>query len=578
MTVSAIQPETDGEQPARSSVDTSIQPKATTELVPARMLNEFAYCPRLCYLEWVQGEFAHSEDTLDGRFQHRRVDRPSGDLREADSADDTVIHARSVLLSDERLGAIARIDLVEAQGKRATPVDYKRGTVPNVPEGAYEPERAQLCVQGLLLRAHGYECEEGIIYFVASKRRVRIPFDDGLVARTLELMDGARDMSSLGEMPPPLEDSPKCPRCSLVGICLPDEVSFLKGSSYIVKPDDVRRLMPARDDALPMYVQAQGAIVGKSGDNLTVKVKGAVVSKTRMLDVSSLSIFGNAQVTAQAARELLDRGIPICHFSYGGWLKGVTWGMGHKNVDLRIHQFAAADDKIRSVAIARDLVIAKLRNSRVMLRRNHPDPPKHALKEMMRLSRNARNADSLQTLLGIEGAAASVYFANFGDMLRPDRTAFDFRTRNRRPPRDPVNAVLSFLYSMLIKQVLVSAIAVGFDPYLGFYHQPKYGKPALALDLAEEFRPIVADSAALTLFNNSELDEADFIQRSGAVALTQSGRKAVIRAFERRLDTLITHPLFGYSISYRRIMEVQARLLGRHVLGELPKYPAFTTR
>lgn len=557
---------------------TVIQPKPTTELVPARMLNEFAYCPRLCYLEWVQGEFAHSVDTLGGRFQHRRVDRPAGNLDNVEFDNDTVIHARSVLLSDEALGAIARIDLVEAQGRHTTPVDYKRGTVPNVPEGAYEPERVQLCVQGLLLRAHGYECEEGIIYFVASKRRVHVPFDDELVARTLELMDSARSMSALDEIPPPLEDSPKCPRCSLVGICLPDEVSFLKGSSYIVKPDDVRRLMPARDDALPMYVQAQGAMVGKAGDNLTVKIKGVVVSKTRMLDVSSVSIFGNAQVTAQAVRELLDRGIPVCHFTYGGWLKGVTWGMGHKNVDLRMRQFAAAGEKIRSVPIARDLVIAKIRNSRVMLRRNHPDPPEHALKEMMRLARNARNADSLQTLLGIEGAAASVYFANFGDMLRSDRTPFDFKTRNRRPPRDPVNAVLSFLYSMLIKQALVSAIAVGFDPYLGFYHQPKYGKPALALDLAEEFRPIVADSAALTLFNNSELDETDFIQRSGAVALTQAGRKAVIRAFERRLDTLITHPLFGYSISYRRIMEVQARLLGRHVLGELPKYPAFTTR
>ena len=252
--------------------------------------------------------------------------------------------------------------------------------------------------------------------------------------------------------------------------------------------------------------------------------------------------------------------------------------MGHKNVDLRIHQFAAAGDRIGSVMVARELVIAKLRNSRVMLRRNHPDAPEGALKELMRLSRNARKAGSLQTLLGIEGAGASVYFSNFGEMIRSDEGAFDFRTRNRRPPRDPVNAVLSFLYSMLIKQALVSAIAVGFDPYMGFYHQPKYGKPALALDLAEEFRPIVADSAALTLFNNSELAPGDFVARSGSVALTDTGRKAVIRAFERRLDTLITHPLFGYSISYRRIMEVQARLLGRHILGELPRYPAFRTR
>ena len=549
-----------------------------TELVPARMLNEFAYCPRLSYLEWVQGEFEHSEDTLDGRFQHRRVDRPSGDLPDPDSAEQTTIHARSVMLSDQDLGAIARIDLVESNGSRATPVDYKRGTVPNVPEGAYEPERVQLCVQGLLLRAHGYECDEGVIYFVKSKRRVTIPFDDDLVRRTRELLDGVREMADGGDMPPPLEDSPKCPRCSLVGICLPDEVTFLNGSHYVVKPDDVRRMAPARDDALPMYVQAQGGIVGKSGDNLTVRVKGQKIASARLLDVSNLSIFGNAQVTAQATREMLDRNIPICHFTYGGWLKGVTHGIGHKNVELRMSQFAAAGDRIRSLSIAREMVIAKLRNSRVMLRRNHPDAPPQALKEIARLSRSARKADSLQTLLGIEGAAASVYFANFGAMVRAEDSEFDFRVRTRRPPKDPVNAVLSFLYSMLIKQALVSAISVGFDPYMGFYHQPKYGKPALALDLAEEFRPIVADSAALTLFNNAELKPPDFIRRSGAVSLTQEGRKAVIRAFERRMDTLIRHPLFGYSISYRRIMEVQARLLGRHVLGELKKYPAFTTR
>ena len=288
--------------------------KVVAELVPARMLNEFAYCPRLCYLEWVQGEFAHSADTVDGRFQHRRVDRESGSLPAPGSDDDSVVHARSVLLSDEGLGAIARIDMVEAEGNRVTPVDYKRGTVPDAPEGAYEPERVQLCIQGLLLRAHGYECDEGVIYFVGSKRRVVVRFDDGLVARTLELLEETRGMADVGEIPPPLVDSPKCPRCALVGICLPDEVSFLRGGGHVIRPDDVRRMAPARDDALPMYVQAQGAVIGKSGDTVTVHISGEAVSKTRLLDVSSVSIFGNAQVTAQATREFLDRGIPVCRF------------------------------------------------------------------------------------------------------------------------------------------------------------------------------------------------------------------------------------------------------------------------
>ena len=559
------------------------------ELVPARMLNEYTYCPRLCYMEWVQGEFAHSADTLDGRFQHRRVDQPAGDLpartqdgespeSEDEDAQPERIHARSVMLSDEGLGAIARIDLVEAEGDHATPVDYKRGTVPDIPGHVYDPERVQLCLQGLLLRANGYVCEQGVIYYVGSKRRVHVGFDEMLVKQTLEMLEAAREMADGGEIPPPLEDSPKCPRCSLVGICLPDEVSFLKGSRYVVRPDDVRRLMPARDDALPMYVIAQGGVVGKSGDTLTVRVKGKTAAKVRLLDVSSVSIFGNAQVTAQATRELLERGIPICHFTYGGWLKGVTWGMAHKNVELRMHQFRVAGDQPASLAIAKEIVTAKLRNSRVMLRRNHPEAPATALEEIKRMTAMVEAADSFGTLLGIEGAGARVYFANFDGMIKSGISAFDFRTRNRRPPKDPVNSVLSFLYSMLIRQAMVSAMAVGFDPYLGFYHQPKYGRPALALDLVEEFRPLIADSAALTLFNNTELKEKDFIHRGGAVSLTQDGRKAVIGAFERRMDTLITHPLFKYSISYRRIMEVQARLLGRHLLGELKRYPSFTTR
>ena len=552
------------------------------DYVPARMLNEFAYCPRLCYLEWVQGEFAHSEDTLDGRLRHRRVDRPTGNLNASGANDpedaDERIHARSVLLSDEMLGATARIDLVETEGRQAIPVDYKRGKAPAVPGNAYEPERVQLCLQGLLLKAHGFQCSEGILYFVGSKRRVSVLFDAALEKRTRELLAAVRGMAAQGAIPPPLEDSPKCPRCSLVGICLPDEVTFLKGSRVIVKPDDVRRMMPARHDALPMYVVRQGGVVGKSGDRLTVKAQQEIVADARLLDISNLSVFGNVQITAQATRELLDRTIPIFHFTYGGWLKGITWTMGHKNVELRIAQFRAADDRQDSLSLAQSIVIAKLRNSRVLLRRNHPEPPEAALREIKRLATSALTADSLPTLLGIEGAAARVYFSHFGFMLRAKAQSFDFHTRNRRPPRDPVNAVLSFLYSMLIRQSMVSTLAVGFDPYLGFYHQPKYGRPALALDMAEEFRPVIADSSVLTLFNNAELKEADFIYRAGSVALTQNGRKTAIKAFERRLDTLIRHPLFKYSISYRRVMEVQARLLGRFLLGELKQYPAFTVR
>jgi CRISPR-associated protein Cas1 len=196
----------------------------------------------------------------------------------------------------------------------------------------------------------------------------------------------------------------------------------------------------------------------------------------------------------------------------------------------------------------------------------------------------------MATLLGIEGNAARLYFGAFSGMLkpkqRPDNTAdtanapwhFDFEGRNRRPPRDPINALLSFAYSLLTKDLSVIAQITGFDPYLGFYHQPRYGRPSLALDVMEEFRPIIADSVVLSVINNGVLSPSDFIQSGPSFALSPTGRKKFIHAYEGRLDSEITHPIFGYRISYRRILEVQLRLLGRFLTDEIANYPAFTTR
>ena len=252
--------------------------------------------------------------------------------------------------------------------------------------------------------------------------------------------------------------------------------------------------------------------------------------------------------------------------------------MGHKNVELRCRQYLGAMTPETALPISRRMVFGKIKNSRTMLRRNHREPPPSILPELNRLADRALTAPSMETLLGIKGAAACTYFSEFRGMIKNESLDFDFRGRNRRPPRDPMNAVLSFLYAMLIKQATITALTVGFDPYLGFYHQPRYGRPALALDLVEEFRPLIADSVCLTLINNGELGPEHFITRGDATALTQNGRRRVIEAYERRMDTLVTHPLFGYPVSYRRVLEMQARRLSRHLLGELPAYPVFRTR
>jgi CRISP-associated protein Cas1 len=561
------------------------------DLVPARMLNEFTYCPRLAYLEWVQGEWADNPDTLDGEFVHRNADRPDRQpIRapvadpEAEAGERETIHARSVRLESVELGLVAVVDVLEVEGEVATPVDYKKGHAPDLPEGAWEPERVQLCAQGLLLREAGFRCDEGIIWFSASRRRVRIPFDDALVARTRELIAGCRAMARGGSMPLPLVDSPKCPRCSLVGICLPDETNVLLRETQPVaeatearKPSSPRLLLAPRPESIPLHVVEPGARLSKHGDRLHVERKGEKLAEVRLKDISQVCLFGPVQTSTQVMNELFDRDIPVCYFSSGGWFRGIAHGLPHKNIELRIRQHAVAADAGQALGLARQFVAGKIRNCRTLLRRNGGRDDDRLLDALAESARQAERADNIASLMGIEGMAAKRYFAGFATLLKEDR-GYCFDGRNRRPPADPVNATLSFLYGMLTRELTAATLACGLDPYLGFLHQPRYGRPALALDLAEEFRPLLADSTALSLFNTGELKPSDFVCRAGAVALKPGGRKAVLAAWERRLLSDVTHPVFGYTLSYRRVLMVQARLLGRVLSGELPEYPAFKTR
>jgi CRISPR-associated protein Cas1 len=553
------------------------------QLMPVRMLNEFAYCPRLFYLEWVQGEFVDNELTVEGRVAHRRVDARAGVMPAP--GEEAPFQIRSVALSSHGLGLSAKIDVVEGEEGAVCPVDYKRGKPPENELGAHEPERVQLCAYGLLLEENGHRCDRGVLYFAQARTRVEVQFDGALRARTLELLGQAREVAAGGTMPAPLEASPKCQGCSLHGVCLPDEVNFLireTGGTSAASARPVRRLVPARDDAQPLYVQEQGARIGLDGEVLEVRSREqGIIGKARLFELSQLVLLGNVQVSAQAVRELCGRGIPVCWMTFGGWLAGFTDGLGHNNVEIRRAQFRAAEDPEAALRLARRFVRNKIANGRTLLRRNHPDAPEATLREMSALAEATGSAAGLPELLGIEGNAARLYFEAFPALIRATGGAemgFDFTTRSRRPPRDPVNALLSFAYSLLGKDVTVTARAVGLDPFLGFFHQPRHGRPALALDLMEELRPIVADSVVLSAINTGVVAGGDFVRSSLGVAMKPEGRKRFMRAYERRMEEEVTHPVFGYRISYRRVLEVQCRLLVRHLLGELADYPEFRTR
>ncbi len=576
-----------------SDAPQSGQPAGSAEAVydpmPARMLNEYAYCPRLFHLMHVDGRWESNVFTEEGKAAHARTDAaddtlpdpaapaPAGGEGEGDPPP-TI--SRSVMLSDTALGLIAKLDLVETESNTAVPVDFKRGKPPDNPFGCYEPGRVQLMGQGLLLRANGYSCSRGFLYFAAARKRVEVPFTPELEARTLDLLREAKLAVSRMEPPAPLDDSPKCNGCSLAGICLPDETNFLNARSS-AGPGDLRRLYPARDDALPLYVQEQGARVGKSAKNLTVTMGREELTRFRLMDVSQIVLCGNIGITPQALHQAAEHGIPVVHLSRGHWFYCLTHGHGLRNAYDRAAQFAAAADDGRRLAFAKAVVEAKGRNQRTLLRRNASGADvDSALERMSRLLTRIAEATDTDSLLGLEGSLAAEYFAVWSAMIKDQALAqgFAFKERNRRPPRDPINAMLSFGYAMLAKDCTVALMAEGLDPWWGLYHRPRHGRPALALDVMEEFRPLVVDSAVLSAINNSMVAENDFETTRSGCAMKPKARRSFIQAYEARLDQLITHPIFDYRCSWRSVIRIQARLLTKWLRKDVPQYQGITTR
>lgn len=547
------------------------------ETIPSRMLNEFVYCPRLFHLEWVQQQFATSDDVEEGLYLHRIVDQETGSLPDRSEAWNGRA-ARSVSLSSPRLGLASRLDLVEDGGNGTViPVDYKKGH-PNRDGGAWPGDRVQSLVQALLLREEGYDVERAEIWYAETRQRVHVTVDDAALKEITDTVSRAWQVASDSSAPPPLHDSPKCARCSLVGICLPDEFEALKTPPTERRP--LKRMMAPVLEGRPVYVTLQGSTVGVHSDRLEVRLSGELQASYRLIDVSQVCAFGNVTISAQAVRTLLARDTPVLWFSFGGWFSGIAEGLPGKNVDLRIAQFRASEQQ--QLEIARRMISGKIRNCRTMLRRNARGEISRVGEQLKQLAMQAMHVDSAQQLLGIEGTAARLYFGSFPAMVgknsRVDISTFKENGRTRRPPKDPLNALLSFCYTLLVKDLTVTLMGTGFDPYYGMFHKPRFGRPALALDLAEEFRPLVAESVVLQVLNNGEVGPQDFQSRAGGCMLKSSGRKAVLRAYERRLEQEIRHPQFGYKATYRRVMDIQARILGGVILGELDTYTAMVTR
>jgi CRISPR-associated protein Cas1 len=335
---------------------------------------------------------------------------------------------------------------------------------------------------------------------------------------------------------------------------------------------------PDGDDGEVLVVQTPGAQIGQRGDELIVSVKGEDTRKIPGQQVRAIYCYGAVQMTTQASETCLELGIDVSYFSPAGRFLGLLRGLPASGVDARRGQYRLFELPGVRLLLAREIIRAKIHNQRVMLMRNG-DAPERVLSLMSSFRDATESAPNLTALLGIEGSAAALYFEQFESMLKHrDDWKFDWHGRNRRPPRDPVNGLLSLGYSMLAKELTGVCYSVGLDPFLGFMHQPRYGRPALALDLMEEFRPLIADSVAISLINRGELGPEDFIRSANGIFLNDKGRRPFWEAWFRRLDAEVSHPEFNYKMAYRRMLEVQARQLWRFVRGEALTYHGFTTR
>lgn len=516
------------------------------------------FCPRRAWLE-AQGEKTDTRQMAVGIREHQASDSPS-------SSRSRVLRALDVRSDD--LGVTGRCDTVEVAADGAlTVVEHKATPVRRRAE-VTPPMRVQLALQARCLREMGREVWGTAIWFVSHGERV--PVD--LTARDDELaeVEVAATRLTIGrsDAPDPLEDDPRCSRCSHIGVCLPDERAL--------EPVP-RRIIVADPDAQVVHLATPGARASTRQGRLLVDHRGERLASLPLERVQGVVVHGNVDLSAALIRELLWRGLVVIWCSSRGRVIGWAASAKSPNGSTRTRQHEQAAHG--RLDLAREFITAKVANEATFVRRH--GAAAGIVRRLRELSRAATQAPTVGQVFGIEGDAAARYFEYWPSMVPEAFTGRDARAiwdRTRRPARDPLNAALNFVYGMLVADTLRAVLACGLDPHAGFLHSSGRNKPALALDLCEEFRTPLAESTVLRAINNGELGIDDFSDVLGAVALRDRGRKALIEAYERRVEERITHPVFHYEVTWRRAIEVQARLILGVLEGSQSRYVGIRIR
>lgn len=525
-------------------------------------LKALGYCRRLFYLEEVEEIRVANDRVYAGRELHASLEaEEEGEPTQLD-------------LEDPRLGLIGKVDAIRRRDGSLIPYEHKRGRCHKVDGQAsvWPSDRLQvLAYASLIESAVGQAVVEGRVRYHADNVTVRVPFDDRARADLDAAIAEARRLRDSLERPPVAENERLCVHCSLAPVCLPEEVRQANDPDH-----PAVRLFPPDRDGASLHVVTPGARVGRSRDTLVITPPdGQPATNHPIREVDSVILHGFAQLTTQALNLCVDREVPVHWLTTSGrHVASVTATAGQ--VQRRLRQYRALADEQTCHRLARALTLAKVESQhRYLLRGSRgDDPAREAMIPNLVPIRSAlasiHDAADRNQLRGLEGSAAVGYFRGLASLIGPAvPESLRYTTRSRRPPMDRFNALLGYGYGMLHTAVMRAVLASGLEPALGFFHTPRSAAYPLVLDLMELFRVPLWDMVLIGSLNRGQWDPAaDFEVTRAKVWLSDAGRRKAIGLFEARLDETWKHPVIGYSLSYARTLELEARLLEKEWTGE----------
>lgn len=559
-----------------ASVDRSTDEDATHEpTLRVNALHALEYCPRLFYLEEVEALYTQDARVFAGRTLHESLAQEDAELAEKQTLE---FESRS-------LGLRGKLDALRRRNGRWIVYEHKRGRAKRDADKraiAWESDRLQVLAYAMLLEENTGE--------VVEECRVRYHEDNAVVTLVLgvaareevrEAVRRARELRRSAERPPVTPDANKCVRCSLAPVCLPEEERLAKDPEWSPIDLSVKDL-----ERRSLHVVSHAARVGKRGDELEVVTRGADTVRVGIGEVGSVVIHGGGQISTQALHFCVDREVSVSWVTGGGRYVGSV-AMAGPTVQRRVRQYRALSDSSTCVRLAKALVQCKVESQlRFVLRATRGSDAgrdgelARELDGMRADLRGVSKSDSLESLLGYEGDAARRYFACWRWLLDDsldERLRYSGRTR--RPPKDRVSALLGFGYALLLGDVTSALIGVGLEPALGVYHQPRSSAPPLALDVMELFRVAIVDMAVVASLNRGQWNaDDDFEQAGERVWLSDAGRKKFIEVYERRKAEEWRHSVVGYSLSWARMMELEARLLEKEWNGSPGLFARFRLR